>query len=170
MVLVHRQALGATVELPGGGVNHDRVGGGLARRLDQPHLRHRVHRDVGQRVLLAAHVAGLGGQVEDDWRALAERPEVDVSDIAANQLDRCALQVGGIGPAAEQKPVERRHPGAARGERVAEIGAEKPGASGDQHLAAFPLHPDPPRAQTPCSGQHTSAAEIGQAAVSRNLD
>ena len=121
-------------------MHHDRIGRRLARRLDQPDLRHRVHRDVGQRIGLPAHVAGLRGQVEDHRGALAQRAQVELADVAAHQFHRRIRQVRRVGAAAEQEPVQRRDARAALRQRMAEIGAEESGAAGDQYLASVPAH------------------------------
>ena len=157
---VHRQVQRAAVELAGGGVHHHRLGRRLAHRLDQPHLRHRVHRDVGQRVALAAHVAGLGGEVEDHLGAFADRPQIDLADIGAHQFDLGAVEIGRIGAAAEQEPVQRHHPRAARGQRMAQIRAQEPGPARHQHLATAPVHRSLLRLMLQC--RRRFVAELGQ--------
>ena len=72
MVLVHGQVLGAAVELPRRGVDHEGVGRGLARGVDQAQLGRGVDGEVGERVALSAHVARLGRQVEDHVHTLAQ--------------------------------------------------------------------------------------------------
>jgi hypothetical protein len=120
---------------------HDhRLGRRLACRLDQPDLRNRVHRDVGQRVALAAHVAGLRRQVEDHRSTLAQRAQVDLANVAARQLDRGTFQVGRVRAAAEKEAVQRGHLGAARGKRMAQIGAQESRPAGHQNLASVPVH------------------------------
>ena len=109
-------------------MHHDGVRRGLARGLDQPHLGDGVDRDVGQRVGLAAHVAGLRGEVEDDRGALAQRPQVDFADVAAHEFHIGAVEVARIGAAAEQEAVQRGDLCAAVGQRMAQIGAEEAGA------------------------------------------
>ena len=125
LVLVHRELFHAAVELAGGRVHHDRVRGRLPRGLDQADLGDRVDRDIGQRVGLAAHVAGLRGQVEDDRGALTQRPQVDLADVAAHEFDVGAVEVARIGAAAEQEAVQRGDLGATGRQRVAKVGAEE---------------------------------------------
>ena len=119
MRLVDGQAQRAAIELPGRGMHDDRVRRRLARRLDQPDLRDGVHRDVGERVALAAHVAGLRGEIEDHVGTFAERAHIDVADIGAHEFDRDAVEVRRIGAAAEQEAVERGHARAALRQRLA---------------------------------------------------
>ena len=81
-------------------------------------------------------MAGLGGQVEDDLRALAKGTQVDVADVAADEVDVGAVKVAGIGAAAEQEAVERGNARAAGCEGVAEVGAEEAGTTRDEDFSA----------------------------------
>ncbi len=80
-------------------------------------------------------MAGLRGEVEDDRRALAQRTQIDLADVAADQIDFRAVQVARVSAAAEQEPVQRRHACAPGGQRVTQVGTEKPGAARHQHSA-----------------------------------
>ena len=104
LLLVHGQALDAAVELPCRCVHDHRIRRGFPRRLDQPDLRHRVHRDIGERIALSTHVAGLRREVKDNRRALAQRTQVDLTDIAADQFDLRTLQIRGLAPPPNKKP------------------------------------------------------------------
>ena len=125
-------------------MHHHGIGSRLARRLDQPDLRHRVHRDIRQGVVLAPHMAGLRRQVEDHRGALAHVAQVDLADVATHQLHRRIGQVRRVGAATEQEAVQRHHARAPLRQRVAEIGAEKTGTAGDQNLPTVPTHAEFP--------------------------
>ena len=140
VAFIDREIGGAAVELAGGGVDDDGVGGGLAGGLNEADLGDGVDGDVGQRVFLAAHVAGLGGEVEDDVGALAKRAEIDIADIGADQFDIGAVQIGRVGAAANLTAVQSDHAGAALGQSVAEFGAEEACAACHQHSFARPIH------------------------------
>ncbi len=67
---------------------------------------------------------------------LAQRPQVELAYVTADELHLRAVEVARIGAAAEQEPVQRRDPGALRCQGVAEVGAQKPGAAGDEYFLA----------------------------------
>ena len=99
----------------------DRIRRSLPRCLDQPHLGHRIHCNVGERVVLSTHVTGLRRQIEDDRRPLAKRTQVNLTDIAAHQFDIGAFEVLRVGAAAEQESVERNHPRATSCQRQTKV-------------------------------------------------
>ena len=117
-------------------MHHHGVGRDFAHGSDEPHLRDGVDGDVGQRVGLASHVAGLGGEIENDLDAFAKNAHVGQADIGGDEFDFRIGEIGQIGAAAEQEGVDRRHPRAAPGERDAQIRAEEPRPAGHQDALA----------------------------------
>jgi hypothetical protein len=77
----------------------------VANRRDHTNLCHNIDRRVRNWVVLAAHMTGLGGKIEDSRGALAVRSQVDLAHIGTHQIDLYSLQIRGIGSAPSKERV-----------------------------------------------------------------
>ena len=113
-------------------MDHDRIGRSLPRGLDQTNLGDSIDCDIRQRVGLAAHMAGLRGEVEDDRSALTQGPQVKFADVATNKVHVGTVEVARIGAPAEQEAIQRGDLSASGRKGMAKIGAEKPRPTRDE--------------------------------------
>ena len=136
MSLVHGQALGLAVHLPGPRVHHARLGVVLAQGLQDPELAAAVDLQVGEGVGHGVDVADLPGQVEEHVLAphqVAHPVPAHVGDVdlhpvlVAREVEEVAAVVG-------QQAVHGQHPGPQVGQAPAEVAPDEAEAARDQDL------------------------------------
>ena len=136
---IHRQAARPAIKLPGGGMHYGRLRRGFPHHANQAHLRDGIDGDIGNGVLLPAHMAGLRRHIEQHINTLTERMQFRVADIAPHQQNPSPFQIAGRSAAIWHHGIERRDPRPHAGQGVAEVGAKKARPPGHQNPFPVPI-------------------------------
>jgi NAD(P)-dependent dehydrogenase (short-subunit alcohol dehydrogenase family) len=137
--LIHRQATRPAIEWAGRGMHHNRFRRRFTHHANQAHLRHCIDGDIGNGVLLPAHMAGLRRHIEQYINAFAQRMQFRVADIAAHQQNAGPFQIAGGSAAIGHHGVQRRDTRPHVGQGVTEVGAKKARPPGHQNPFPVPI-------------------------------
>ena len=139
MCLVDRQIARPPVYLPRPGMDDRDPRGYRPAQFEQLQLRHAIDREVVFRRGHRVHVAGLGGEIEQEIlprQQMAQRLAVaDIGDVDPQPVADIG-DVGEIAPGLGHHAVEQQHLGAERDEPARQRGADQTHAAGNHHPLA----------------------------------